>query len=57
MRKITGFEPKEQIPDKVRQLYRGVMELILEGVDIRTLKVSDITRKAGIGKGHGLRLF
>ncbi len=57
MRKITGFEPKEQIPDKVRQLYRGVMELILEGVDIRTLKVSDITRKAGIGKGTAYDYF
>lgn len=57
MRKITGFEPKEQIPAKVQQLYRGVIELILEGVDIRTLKVSDITQKAGIGKGTAYDYF
>lgn len=57
MRKITGFEPKEQIPAKVLQLYRGVIELILEGVDIRTLKVSDITQKAGIGKGTAYEYF
>ena len=57
MRKITGFEPKEQIPAKVLQLYGGVMELILEGVDIRTLKVSDITQKAGIGKGTAYDYF
>lgn len=57
MSKITGFEPKEQIPDKVLQLYRGVMELIVEGADIRTLKVSDITSKAGIGKGTAYDYF
>lgn len=57
MRKITGFEAKEDIPDKVQQLYRGVMELVLEGVDVRTLKVSDITRRAGIGKGTAYDYF
>lgn len=57
MGKITGFEPREQIPAKVRQLYQGVMELILEGVDIGTLKVSDITQKAGIGKGTAYDYF
>lgn len=57
MSKITGFEPKEQIPAKVLRLYRGVIELILEGVDIRNLKVSDITQKAGIGKGTAYDYF
>lgn len=57
MRKITGFESKEEIPVKVQQLYRGVMELILEGADVRTLKVSDITQKAGIGKGTAYDYF
>ncbi len=57
MKKITGFEPKEEIPEKVLLLYRGVMELVLEGVDVRTLKVSDITRKAGIGKGTAYDYF
>lgn len=57
MRKITGFESKEEIPAKVQQLYRGVMELVLEGVDVRTLKVSDITQKAGIGKGTAYDYF
>ena len=54
---MCGFEPKEEIPGKVLQLYKGVMELVLEGVDIRTLKVSDITRKAGIGKGTAYDYF
>lgn len=57
MRKMTGFELQEQIPAKVLQLYQGVIDLILEGVDIRTLKVSDITRKAGIGKGTAYDYF
>lgn len=57
MKKITGFEPKEEIPEKVLQIYRGVMELVLEGVDVRTLKVSDITQKAGIGKGTAYDYF
>ncbi len=57
MKKITGFERKEQIPAKVLQIYRGVMELILEGVDVRALKVSDITQKAGIGKGTAYEYF
>lgn len=57
MKKITGFERKEQVPAKVLQIYRGVMELILEGVDVRALKVSDITQKAGIGKGTAYEYF
>lgn len=57
MGKITGFEPQEQIPVKVLQLYQGVIQLIAEGADIGTLKVSDITQKAGIGKGTAYEYF
>lgn len=57
MEKITGFEPQEQIPAKVLQLYQGVIQLIAEGSDIGTLKVSDITQKAGIGKGTAYDYF
>ena len=57
MDKITGFEPQEQIPAKVLLLYQGVIQLIAEGADIGTLKVSDITQKAGIGKGTAYEYF
>lgn len=57
MEKITGFEPQEQIPTKVLLLYQGVIQLIAEGADIGTLKVSDITQKAGIGKGTAYEYF
>lgn len=57
MDKITGFEPQEQIPAKVLLLYQGVIQLIAEGADISTLKVSDITQKAGIGKGTAYEYF
>ncbi len=57
MGKITGFEPQEQIPAKVLLLYQGVIQLIVEGADVSTLKVSDITRKAGIGKGTAYDYF
>lgn len=57
MDKITGFEPQEQIPAKVLLLYQGVIQLVAEGADISTLKVSDITQKAGIGKGTAYEYF
>lgn len=47
---------KEMRP-KVLALYRGVLELLDEGADVNGIKVSDITTKAGIGKGTAYDYF
>lgn len=57
MGKITGFEKEHELPQKVRQLYQAVLELIAEGMDVNAVKVSDITKKAGIGKGTAYDYF
>jgi len=41
----------ESLPDKEKKLYYSVSEFIREGRDIATLKVSEISSRAGIGKG------
>lgn len=57
MAKITGRESAGQLPPKVVKLYGAVMELIEEGVDISSMKVSQITERAGIGKGTAYDYF
>ena len=57
MGKITGKETAAELPVKVIQMYRSVIALIEEGADIAELKVSDITEKAGIGKGTAYDYF
>lgn len=57
MGKITGYEKEHELPSKVRQLYAAVLQLIGEGADINTIKVSDITQRAGIGKGTAYDYF
>ena len=47
----------EELRPKVLALYRAVLEFLDEGADINTIKVSDITRKAGIGKGTAYDYF
>lgn len=47
----------EELRPKVRALYRAVLELLDEGADINNIKVSEITRKAGIGKGTAYDYF
>lgn len=42
---------------KVEALYKAVMELLLEGREIRKMKVSEITDRAGIGKGTAYEYF
>ena len=42
---------------KVLLLYKAVMDYLYEGVDVNTLKISDITGKAGIGKGTAYEYF
>lgn len=43
--------------DKILAVYQAVSELIEEGNDIHKLKVSDITDRAGIGKGTAYEYF
>ena len=42
---------------KVLAMYQAVIEFINEGCDINTLKVADITGRAGIGKGTAYEFF
>ena len=42
---------------KVKALYEAVEELIFENVDVKEIKVSDITSRAGIGKGTAYEYF
>ncbi len=42
---------------KVEKLYQAVTELLEEGADITAIKVSDITNRAGIGKGTAYEYF
>lgn len=42
---------------KVQLLYKAVIELLNEGADVNNLKISDITQKAGIGKGTAYDYF
>lgn len=48
---------KDKLSPKVKALYEAVLELIGENVDIRDVKVSDITGRAGIGKGTAYEYF
>lgn len=45
------------VSPKVEKLYDAVCLLLEEGRDINTLKVSEITEKAGIGKGTAYEYF
>lgn len=57
MAKITGKEPMEQLPAKAVRLYRAVAALIEEGADVGTLRVAQMTERAGIGKGTAYDYF
>lgn len=46
-----------EISPKVLLLYKAVIDLLNENVDVNTLKVSDITQRAGIGKGTAYDYF
>ena len=48
---------KEKLSPKVEALYEAVMELLLEGKEVRKMKVSEITERAGIGKGTAYEYF
>lgn len=57
MAKITGCEDFGQIPPKVLKLYEAVNQLLEEGADPGSLRVSTITDRAGIGKGTAYEYF
>lgn len=57
MEKISGFEKADELPEKVLLLYHAVGELLDEGADLSTVKVSVITSRAGIGKGTAYDYF
>lgn len=44
-------------PEKVLLMYQAVVQMIGEGFDINKMKVSDITARAGIGKGTAYEYF
>lgn len=48
---------EEQLSSKVKALYDAVQQLIEDGVEIKDIKVSDITNLAGIGKGTAYDYF
>ncbi len=48
---------KENLSPKVKALYGAVLDLIGEDVDMRNVKVSDLTCRAGIGKGTAYEYF
>lgn len=52
--KNTGITP---VSEKVERLYDAVRSLLEEGRNINTLTVSEITEKAGIGKGTAYEYF
>lgn len=44
-------------PEKVILMYQSVVDMINEGTDINNIKVADITKRAGIGKGTAYEYF
>ena len=43
--------------DKIVAIYRAIGDLVAEGADISSMRVSDIAEKAGIGKGTTYEYF
>ena len=54
---IEKMNKEEKLSPKVEALYRAVMELLLEGREVGKMKVSEITERAGIGKGTAYEYF
>ena len=42
---------KRTLSEKELLLYQAVIELLDEGMEVHQIKVSDITNRAGVGKG------
>lgn len=56
MKKQSNLMPSAN-NDKVKKMYEAVIQLLEDGMDINAIKVSDITGKAGIGKGTAYEYF
>ncbi len=56
MSKDNAISGTEYLP-KVKAIYQAVFELFVEGADLNSLTVSEITKKAGIGKGTAYEYF
>ena len=50
-------QSQSELKPKVKALYDAVLELLNENADVNTLTVSDITKRAGIGKGTAYEYF
>lgn len=48
---------EEKKLDKVEAIFRAIEELVAEGADLASMRVSDIALKAGIGKGTAYEYF
>ena len=48
---------EEKKSDKVIAIYRAIEELVAEGADLSSMRVSDIALRAGIGKGTTYEYF
>lgn len=48
---------EEKKTDKVNAIYRAIEELVAEGADLSSMRVSDIAAKAEIGKGTTYEYF
>ncbi len=46
-----------ELAPKVKNTYRAVIELMIEGADLNSLTVAEITARAGIGKGTAYEYF
>ena len=51
------LELEQKYPPKVKAMYEAVLELFASGRELGTLKVSEITALAGIGKGTAYEYF
>ena len=47
----------DNLSPKVKALYDAVREIMIEDIDVKEIKVSDITSRAGIGKGTAYEYF
>lgn len=54
---LVNLWEKKEYPPKVMQMNKAVLALLEEGKDINSLRVSEITQKAGIGKGTAYEYF
>ena len=53
----NAFLMFDRVAEKEMLMYKAVIELVQEDYDINSIKVSDITGRAGIGKGTAYEYF